>query len=204
MSVKFKYLGTCLCLFFVLTAGRVSNHHITDGSIDEVIDCIMKTSTFDKSYGLETYADDHVYLTIKDSNFLIHFVNDSVMRIPLLGLDKDSAGRLATVTFPSKPKVLTLDDVDNMLSQLKSAENHAWDINKLGFSKKNKKIWYSISKPVFSVDGNIAIVKITEKTPSSFDKGTTYLVTKKNNVWKAVAIAKWSIMPDVSKSKSDE
>ncbi|MES2617848.1 MAG: hypothetical protein V4613_08215 [Bacteroidota bacterium] len=204
MAINFKHLVFGLGLVTVLSASQVKTfktNQISDGSIDEVLECIMNNSAMDKSFGLKAYADNRIYFCYTDSFFLTSFINDTIDRLSPFGFGSDSAGRVATVKFPSKPKVLTIEDIDHMMDQLKSADNHLWDVSKLGFSKKNKKKWYSISKPVFTVDGKRAIVKVVEHCPDGCGNGSTYLLTKRSSIWKSETIAQWEFLPDLSKFK---
>jgi hypothetical protein len=181
------------------TSKVLSQNELTTKEIYDFIQVVIAEQKLNKNHKLDITPPTHCSITDNDSIFLMQFLIDTskIKEDNSFSTYDSISGKYKphlseqTFSFPIRPQILTLDDINFMLLQNRQLVNFKWDNNRLNFNQSVSKAWYEISLPMFSKDKTKVIIRVSDLCPGLCGNGNIYLFVKKGNEWDIMTISSW-------------
>lgn len=164
------------------TAATAIPKDSTHQAIYEFMTWVKKDQGLDSEFGLDLVPSSTCAMSGDERTFLNGL---------LIGREKEKMKEGVVAPGMGLPECLRPEDVDWMLVQRKKFVDFTWNPTKLGFKWSNKDNWYQMSVPVFSKDGNKAVLSILNLCPGLCGWGSTIVCTRSSDGWISQTISQW-------------
>ena len=150
--------------------------------IYEFMKMVITDQKLDKNKGLAVEPEQSLESSMDDGEFLKQFVIEK-SGSKRKAESTDSTFLSGAILTNDRVKCLRPDDVTYMVLQKKNHGRFIWNFTRLSFNVSNHDNWYRFSIPLFSKDGDKAVVRIEDLCKGLCGGGSLVFFVKEKEQW---------------------